>query len=234
MCVAGGGYGNTSRVRSYSASGAGWHWVPGKPGAEGLLFSISCPSAKVCYGASGTEIFSSANSGHSWRLAATFPAELFSMRCPGPKTCMAAGGGSYPDVYRTTDGWKKSVELKMPRHMLQWLGSLACLPGGRCYAAPFPQVPLTRRGNGHFGVLMVGSRATNKPWRLQWYRRGLPALIESLACHAPSTCVAVGYRYSWPDPWVILRLKRNLRTWAVVRLGRTTGPLYSVACALFA
>jgi photosystem II stability/assembly factor-like uncharacterized protein len=145
-------------------------WGEASPFTQNDLYSISCPSHKVCYavGDVGT-IVTTTDRGVTWhRQTSGTDDPLRSVSCPATNTCYAAGQGV---IVGTTDAGATWRVLDSTVGAV----SLACPSRSRCY--------------GVGGSAIISSAHAG----LSWQHYGLPRTpLESISCATDRLCIAAG------------------------------------------
>jgi len=197
--------GSSGRIYSTADGGASWTLLAPFPNA---LNGVACPTVSVCY-AVGAGGLIETNAGGSWRgdNSPTIQS-LAGVACTGATACVAVGAAG--TVVRTLDGTHWSV---VAVGVTVDLVSIACAPGGVCYALPgLANSAFLKSIDG--GASWSGGSFAPAPTPLR------------MACPAMPVCLAPAWN---GVSSLILSSGDQGNTWSQQSLG-STERLLSVAC----
>ena len=194
---------DSSDIEMTVDSGRTWRMAVLAGSGYGGLDSISCPLPTTCYATGTPEIIAAKDSGPTWREQGvpdgTKPV-MTGIACSSPTTCVAVGqdfncenegddlcpAGTLA-VIVTHDGGEDWSGYAIPTDIN--LNSVACLPGGDCYAVGFDGSANGYDGNGDGTVL--ASSDSGMTWSSQTVPPAIGGLT-SVSCPSTTTCYAVG------------------------------------------
>jgi hypothetical protein len=171
-----------------TCTGTGWHvaWQSKDAG----LYDITCPTALECIAvgeASGHGyVLRTTDGGQTWKAATVTGRASFSrVACSDASHCVAGGdaGADGAKVAVTSNGGASWSEASLPYYYspLVAIGSVACVPGGTCYATAF----MTK----YSGELVYGSANSGRTWSLDTVVDNEP---DAMTCLSSSSCLAPG------------------------------------------
>jgi hypothetical protein len=171
-----------------TCTGTGWHvaWQAKNAG----LYGITCPTALECIAvgeASGHGyVVRTTDGGQAWTAATVSGRANFSrVACSDASHCVAGGdaGADGAKVAVTSDGGASWSEVGLPHGYspLVAIGSVACVPGGTCYATAFMKK--------YSGELVYGSANSGRTWSLDTVVDSEP---DTMTCLSGSSCLAPG------------------------------------------
>jgi hypothetical protein len=206
---------------------ASWKIAPGGP-AKHLdnVWSLSCPTSRLCVGIAGHYVVSSTQPNHggdAWHQALVNPnAPAQAIDCPSTSSCVAVS--SNDRVMASTNptaptAWR-SVRLQ---NGSGGTGSVSCASTTRCVVTDGNEVFNTTNLNANRPTWQP-DRLRPSPYRSPW-RLGL-----LVSCTAADVCAAAGQDGSvWASP--APSTGSPLRQWTRVAVSRPTpAPFLSIAC----
>ena len=181
---------------------------------QDVLFGVSCPAARACRAAGGTQNdlsgarLAKAWNGTSWSVQ-TVPGDgfLLGVSCTSARACTAVGETSLGKPL--TDRWNGTAWVN-PRHnpgaLFSRLTGVSCTSATRCIAV------------GHTGGGPLAERWNGTTWALQTVP--IPASffhpgLNDVSCTSASACVAVGFYITDDDNHLPLAATWNGTTWTV-------------------
>lgn len=167
-----------------TCSGTGWHvaWqsASGGPGA------VACPTVSSCFAVGGMSghgyILRTTNGGQAWTATTiTASSHFYNVACVDASHCVVGGNGGKLTV--TSDGGANWSQVGLPYFdsPVAAVTSVACLPGGTCYA--------TAGMTKYSGALIYGSTNSGQTWTLDTVVGNEP---DAMTCLGNSSCLAVG------------------------------------------
>jgi hypothetical protein len=185
----------TAVVDATVDGGRSWTAEPLSFPAAPALTGISCPLVRLCMavGLSGLAptgtVLTTQRGGADWRAAAAPAGAIVvtSVDCTSATDCtvIAGDGTTFWSALSTDFGrtWARGGNLPAG---LQGAGGLSCVPGAACLVTGYT---LTTGGHGQGAIVISLDGGTT------WSAADVPAgtgLLQSVACAAVTTCLAVG------------------------------------------
>ncbi len=242
---------------------AGRHWregaVPDTVNSDQPLFSLSCPTARLCFAATGSEhIYVTTSDGTSWRdswAPATIDMFLTGISCANRSTCVAVGWAATPGAgsVHTSDGgrhWALQVSPAIgSRDDPQSFNGVACITARRCVVAGYNMYTtdsgarwVAAGGNIDFMTNAVACPTNGICYTVGAYG-GIAATHDggkTWAKHVDTSnnaphllgvaCVTMRRCYAVGEKGTIVATSNGGNTWSRQRSG-THADLYGITCA---